>query len=77
MKKHSNPITQDDLPFLTEDVSDYLFEKEANIGTNFLDTFPNSYIEENQIILVDSDNKIQAVITISLPAGFQNEQFSN
>lgn len=31
--------------FLMEDVYDYLFENDQNIGTNILDEFPDSYID--------------------------------
>lgn len=30
---------------LMDDIYDYLFENEANIGTNFLRAFPDSYVD--------------------------------
>ena len=30
---------------ISEDVYDYLFENDFNVGVNFLEEFPNSYVD--------------------------------
>jgi hypothetical protein len=37
--------------FLMEDVYDYLMENGFNIGTNFKDTFPDSYIDSEKAVI--------------------------
>lgn len=50
--------SEDDSFFLAQDVYDYLFENEQNIGTNFLEAFPESYIDcESSVIYLAIDGE--------------------
>jgi hypothetical protein len=51
---------------LMDDVYDYLFENEANIGTNILDEFPDSYVDygKAEIHLLGSKKLGEYVLTM-------------
>jgi len=52
-------MNENDEIFLLEDVYDYLFENDVNIGTNFLDTFENAYIDyEDKKIFLPTENGV-------------------
>jgi hypothetical protein len=53
-----------DKNFLMEDVYDYLMENGFNIGTNFRDEFPDSYIDSDKavIYLKGSDKQYKLLI---------------
>jgi hypothetical protein len=50
---------------IIEDVYDYLFENDFDIGTNFLDEFPNSFIDRaNARIYLNSETLGNYVVKI-------------
>lgn len=50
---------------LINDVYDYLFENTHDIGTNFLDEFPDSYVDTgNACIYLESDKLGKFKITM-------------
>ncbi len=56
-----------DLPFMMEDVADYLMERPENIGTNFKIEFPNSIVSGRHFLIKDKDGKHHATLTIHTP----------
>jgi hypothetical protein len=50
---------------LIEDIYDYLFENDFEVGTNFLDEFPNSFIDRaNARIYLNSETLGNYIIKI-------------
>ena len=43
--------------FLISDVYDYLMENDQNIGTNFLDEFPATWVDEEKGIIYLAKNE--------------------
>ena len=64
----TNEYNEPEELFLLQDVYDYLFENDQNIGTNFLDEFPDAFINCNKnapaIYLVGSKTLKTYKITI-------------
>lgn len=57
-----------DEQFLMSDVYDYLMENGQSIGTNFLDTFPETWIDEgNGVIYLAKKNNV-ALFKITMEA---------
>ena len=61
----SNKQSDQELKSLLDDVYDYLFENSFNIDTNFIEEFPDAYVdrENNKIILENDVQKL--VLTLS------------
>jgi hypothetical protein len=58
---------QNDKQALLNDIFDYLFENDFDIGTNFKNDFPKSYFDEknNKIVLIDKNNSFIASINLN------------
>ena len=53
------------MKFLMNDVYDYLMENEFSIGTNFVEEFPNTWIDEDEgVIYLSKDEAALYKITI-------------
>lgn len=56
--------------WLTLDIMDYLMERPFDIGTNFADEFPNSYVKEfedySEIVLLTEDNEEAGTILLKV-----------
>ena len=56
--------------WLTLDIADYLMERPFDIGTNFKDEFPNSYVDESgkksKIILIDDNGEKAGTIILNI-----------
>lgn len=61
----SNKQDDQEIKSLLDDVYDYLFENSFNIDTNFIEAFPDAYVDrdKNQIILENDVQKL--VLTLS------------
>ena len=64
----TNEYSEPEHLFLLNDIYDYLFENDQNIGTNFLNEFPAAFIDTNKkapaIYLIGSDTLKKYKITI-------------
>lgn len=56
----------DNIQFLMDDVYDYLMENEFNIGTNFVDEFPESWIDNENGVIYLAKNSGVAIYKLTL-----------
>ena len=58
--------------FLMEDVYDYVMENDFNIGTNFRDEFPESWIDSSKGIIYLAKDEQKPLFTLKIER-FKNE----
>lgn len=57
-----------DQAVLMSDVYDYLMENEQHIGTNFVDTFPETWIDEDEGVIYLAKSSGVALFKITMEA---------